>query len=168
MRLVSFWHSHSFSVNRPCYCVAILVYNNVLVVQSVDKKFRSIGTCLLPVSSSVFFLLLCFHTERHDSDKTRAIVFSSSIKSTDRMRWICLFLFVSFSRWKTLVTFSTVEPFLHDNWLRPTSLFNNNKVSIGGCGIGGADCARDVRIPRSGQNVFILCSFQKKKKTIKY
>ena len=45
-------------------------------------------------SSSVFFgffRLLCFHTERHVSDKTRTIVFESSINSSDRMRWICLF-----------------------------------------------------------------------------
>ena len=55
MQLHSFSHLFSFSVKGQCYCVAILVYNNVLVVQSVDKKFRSIGTCLLPVSSSVFF-----------------------------------------------------------------------------------------------------------------
>ena len=80
MQLDSFSHWLSFSVKGPCYCVAILACNNVLVAQSVDKKFRSIGTCLLPVSSSGFFRLLCFHTERHVSDKTRAIVFRIKYK----------------------------------------------------------------------------------------
>ena len=85
MRKASFSLALSFSVKWSSSCVAILGYNNVLVVQLVDKKLRSIETCLLPVSSSVFSCR-CFHTERHDSDKTKAIVFSSSIKSTDKVR----------------------------------------------------------------------------------